>query len=149
MSNTKIFLTMLILASLVVFQNCSSQKENTELSKSDVSPGTAAIAGTITEIEPISSKSDTTGPCSKAPCIALVKVSSARYGAAFPPLVIGKEIRIKFRFTLAKTTKELFPDMKEVYPGLKVGDEFNAIVSTIVNVDDTAPRFQINGYELH
>jgi hypothetical protein len=149
MSNTKFFLTMLILASLVGFQNCSSQKENTELSKSDISPGTAEIIGTITEIEPVSSNSDTTSPCSKAPCIALVKVSSARYGAAFPQLVIGKEIRIKFRFTLEKTSKDLFPNLKEEYPGLKAGDEFKAIVSTVINEDDTAPKFQINGYELH
>jgi hypothetical protein len=149
MSNTKFILTILVFASLVVFQNCSSEKESTKLNKSDISPGTAEIVGTITEIEPISSNSEMAGPCSKAPCIALVKVSSARYGAAFPPLVMGKEIRIKFRFTLEKTTKELFPNMEEEYPGLKVGDEFTAIVSTIVSVDDTAPKFQINGYELN
>jgi hypothetical protein len=37
--------------------------------------------------------------------------------------------------------------MEEEYPGLKVGDEFTAIVSTIMSIDDTAPKFQINGYE--
>ena len=149
MNITKSFFSILVLSLIVLSVNCSSTKENKKLILSDISPGTAEIVGTITEIEPISSNSDITGPCSKARCIALVKVSSARYGAAFPPLVMGKEIRIKFRFTLEKTTKELFPNMEEEYPGLKVGDEFTAIVSTIVSVDDTAPKFQINGYELN
>ena len=149
MNIIKSFYMILVLSLIVLSVNCSSTKENKKLILSDISPGTAEIVGTITAIEPISSNSDKTGPCSKARCIALVKVTSARYGAAFPPLVMGKEIRIKFRFTLEKTTKELFPNMEEEYPGLKVGDEFRAIVSTIQSIDDTAPKFQINGYELN
>ena len=140
---------IMVLSLIILSVNCSSTKENKKLILSDISPGTAEIVGTITAIEPISNNSDISGPCSKARCIALVKVTSARYGAAFPPLVMGKEIRIKFRFTLEKTTKELFPNMEEEYPGLKVGDEFRAIVSTIQSIDDTAPKFQINGYELN
>ena len=149
MNIIKSFYMILVLGLIVLSVNCSSTKENKKLILSDISPGTAEIVGTITAIEPISSNSDISGPCSKARCIALVKVTSARYGAAFPPLVMGKEIRIKFRFTLEKTTKELFPNMEEEYPGLKVGDEFRAIVSTIQSIDDTAPKFQINGYELN
>ena len=140
---------ILVLGLIVLSVSCSSTKENKKMVLSDISPGTAEIVGTITEIEPISSNSNMTGPCSKAPCIALVKVLSARYGAAFPQLVMGKEIRINFRLTLEKTTKELFPNMKEEYPGLKVGDQFTAIVSTIMSVDQKAPKFQINGYELN
>ena len=149
MNKTITFFAVFICLAFIISLNCSSPKENKTLSKSDVAPSTAKIVGTITEIEPISMESNPNGPCSKAPCVALVKVSSAVYGAAFPPLVMGKEIRIKFRFTLEKTTKELFPNMEEEYPGLKVGDEFTAVVSTIVSVDDTAPKFQINGYELN
>ncbi len=149
MSITKFFFAIMALTLSILLLNCSSPKENNKLKVSDISPGTAKIVGTITEIEPVSNNSNPTNPCSKAPCIALVKVSSARYGAAFPQLVMGKEIRIKFRFTLAKSTKELFPNMEEEYPGLKVGDEFTAIVSTIISVDETAPKFQINGYELN
>lgn len=148
MNITKSIFTTLVSISLVLSLSCSSEKESKTLVKSDIAPGTAQIVGTITEIEPVENNSDVSGPCSKAPCIALVKVTSARYGSAFPQLVMGKEIRIKFRFTLEKTTKELFPNMEEEYPGLKVGDEFTAIVSTITNVDETAPKFQINGYEL-
>jgi len=149
MSNTKFFLMMLIFTSALIVLNCSSKEESTKLSKSDISPGTAKIIGTITEIEPVSNNSNPSDPCSKAPCIALVKVSSARYGAAFPQLVMGKEIRVKFLFTLNKTTKDLFPNMEEEYPGLKVGDEFTAVVAHVENIDETAPKFKINGYELN
>jgi hypothetical protein len=143
----KTLLTILVIISSLLLLNCTTPKENKTLSKSDISPGTAIITGTITEIEPISDDANDSGPCSKAPCIALVKVSSAEYGASFPQLVMGKDIRVKFLFTLEKTTKEMFPNMEEEYPGLEVGQEFTAVVAHILSADETAPKFQINGYE--
>ncbi len=74
------------------------------------------MLGRLQKLNQFQDNGNLSGPCSKAPCIALVKVSSARYGAAFPQLVMGKEVRIKFLFTLEKTTKELFPNMEEEYP---------------------------------
>jgi len=146
---TKFFFAIMALTLSILLFSCSSPKENKTLSKSDISPGTAKIVGTITEIEPVSDTGNLTGPCSKAPCIALVKVSSAVYGAAFPQIATGKEVRIKFLFTLEKTTKDLFPNMEEEYPGLKVGDEFTAVVAHIENIDETAPIFQVYGYEIN
>ncbi len=37
--------------------------------------------------------------------------------------------------------------MEETYPGLKVGQEFTALVAHIENIDKTAPKFQIYSYE--
>ena len=149
MNKTITFFAVFICLAFIISLNCSSPKENKTLSKSDVAPSTAKIVGTITEIEPLSKSADESGPCSMAPCVALVKVSSAKYGAAFPQLVMGKEIRIKFLFTLEKTTKDLFPDMEDEYPGLKVGDQFSAVVSAVQNIDQSAPKFHIFGYEKH
>jgi hypothetical protein len=137
----------MVLTLSILLLNCSSPKENKTLKESDVSPGTAKIVGTISKIEPVSDTGNLSGPCSKVPCIALVKVSSAVYGSAFPQFVMGKEVRIKFLFTLENTTKELFPNMEEEYPGLKVGDEFTAVVSLSKKLDETAPKFQVHGYE--
>jgi len=144
---TKFLFAIMALTLSILLFSCSSPKENKTLKESDVSPGTAKIVGTITEIEPVSDTGNLSGPCSKAPCIGLVKVSSAVYGAAFPQIAMGNEVRIKFLFTLEKTTKDLFPNMEEEYPGLKVGDEFTAVVAHVENIDETAPIFQVYGYE--
>jgi hypothetical protein len=135
------------ISSSILLLSCSSPKENKTLSKSDIPPGHAQIVGVVSEIEPVSDYGNLTGPCSKAPCIALVKVSSAVYGASFPQLKMEKEIKVKFNFTLEKTTKDLFPNMKEEYPGLKEGQEFTALVSHIETIDESAPQFQIYAYE--
>jgi len=147
MLRIKLLSAALAFTLLILSLSCHSPETEKNLTKSDISPGTAIIVGTITAIEPVSMDSGFEGPCSKAPCIALVKVNSASYGAGFPPLVMGKEIRIKFNFTLVKTTKELFPNLKEEYPGLEVGNRFTAIVSEIKSVDKNVPRFRIYGYE--
>jgi len=145
MSITKSLFAILGITALIIFTNCSTQKENKPLTESKIPPGHAKIVGVITEIEPVSDSSNLNDPCSKAPCIALVNVSSAVYGAAFPS-ISKDDIRIKFLFTLEKTTKELFPNMEETYPGLKVGQEFTALVAHIENIDKTAPKFQIYSY---
>lgn len=146
MNIIKILFTMVVLISPILL-NCSSPKENKSLSSSDIAPGTAKIVGTISEIEPVSASLDSSDPCSKAPCVALVNVSSAVYGSGFPQLEMGKNIKVKFNFTLEKTTKELFPNMEEEYPGLKVGQEFTAVVSYIETIDESTPKFQIYAYE--
>jgi len=148
--NVKNYLFVLLtLTVTILFLNCSTPKENKTLIESKIPPGHAKIIGVITEIEPVAVTSNSNDPCSKAPCIALVKVSSAVYGAAFPMFSKEEEIKINFIFTLEKTTKELFPNMEEEYPGLKVGQEFTAMVAYVENIDKTAPKFQIYGYEIN
>jgi hypothetical protein len=147
MNINNIVLTVAAIASLIFLSGCSSPKENKTLSESDIPPGHAQIVGVVSKIEPVSDDASLTGPCSKAPCIALVKVTSAVYGASFPQLVMEKDIRVKFNFTLEKTTKELFPNMKEEYPGLKEGQEFTALVAHVETIDESAPQFQIYAYE--
>lgn len=147
MNIKKYLFTFLIITVSILLMNCSTPKENKTLIESKIPPGQAKIVGVITEIEPVSDSSNLNDPCSKTPCIAIVKVSSAVYGAAFPSFSKDDEIRIKFLFTLEKTTKELFPDMEETYPGLKVGQEFTALVSHMEYIDETAPKFQIYSYE--
>ena len=147
MNIKKYLFIILIITVSILFMSCSTTKENKTLIESNIPPGHAKIVGVITEIEPVSDSSNLNDPCSKVPCIALVKVSSAVYGAAFPSFSQDDEIRIKFLFTLEKTTKELFPNMEETYPGLKVGQEFTALVAHIENIDTTASKFQIHGYE--
>ncbi len=91
----------------------------------NISPGHCRITGTIVRIDSTLDSGNKNNPCSKVPCTAVVKVDSVwGYGLGFPPLGIGKEITIKFKFTLGPTTKELFPGMKDFYPGLKIGDSF-------------------------
>jgi len=142
------FIRILVMLLSFTLMSCSSTKEEKTVKiLSEIPPGNASIVGIITRIEPVSDSSNINDPCSKAPCIALVKISSAVYGAAFPSFPKDEEIRIKFLFTLEKTTKELFPNMEETYPGLKVGQEFTALVAHIENIDKTAPKFQIHSYE--
>ena len=147
MNIKKYSFTILIIIVSILLINCSSPKENKTLIESKIPPGHAKIVGVIIEIEPVTDRSNLNNPCSKVSCIALVKVTSAVYGAAFPSFSKDDEIRIKFLFTLEKTTKELFPNMEETYPGLKVGQEFTALVAHIENIDKTAPKFQIYSYE--
>ena len=147
MNNKKYLFTILIFIVSILLMSCSTPKENKTLIESKIPPGHAKIVGVIIEIETVSDSSYLNDLCSKTPCIAIVKVSSAVYGAAFPSFSKDDEIRIKFLFTLEKTTKELFPNMDETYPGLKVGQEFTALVAHIENIDETAPKFQIHGYE--
>ncbi len=142
------FIRILVLLLTFTLVTCSSTKEEKTVKiLSEIPPGNARIVGTITRIEPVLDSSNLNDPCSKAPCIASVKVSSAVYGAAFPSFSKDDEIRIKFIFTLEKTSKELFPNMEETYPGLKVGQEFTALVAHIENIDKTAPKFLVHSYE--
>ena len=145
------YLILLIFSVTVLYTGCSTiKKEKTPPQKiiSKIPPGHARINAEITKIEPVAENKDSNDPCSKAPCIAMVKVKGAEYGAGFPSLTINSEIKIKFQFTLAPTSKELFPNMEDSYPGLKEGQEFTALVAHIENIDKTLPNYQVYGYTL-
>jgi hypothetical protein len=125
-----------------------NETHSPELVKPDtIPPGHAQITGKIILIEPTLSTADSSDPCSKVPCIAKVKVESIEYGAGFSVLN-NKEIRIKFEFTLSPTTKDLFPNMNESYPGLKVGDEFSALTGFQASINDADPKFMVYGYSI-
>ncbi len=144
----------IIIAVSLISLNCHKEiakdndAPNPKLIKPDtIPPGNAQITGEVISIEPKLSEGDSSGPCSKAPCIAKVKIESIQYGAGFPVLN-NKEIRVKFKFTLSPTSKELFPNMEESYPGLNVGDKFSAMVGSQASVNNAEPEFFVYGYSL-
>jgi len=118
----KIILSAVLFVILLLF-SCSSNKSSQNILPSQVSPNSCRINGTVVSIEEISEKA---GPCSTVPCLAKVKINNViETGSSFRrPLIKGDTIKIKFEFTLAKTTKELFPNLNYVLPGLSSGDSF-------------------------
>ena len=90
-------------------------------------------------------------PCSKAPCIALIKITSIiGYGAGSGSLNIGDTVKAKFAFTLAPTTKETFPTLNENLPGLTEGSSFTADIQLLPSnplSKDKEKVFLIYGYK--
>ncbi len=71
-------------------------------------------------------------PCSKAPCIAWIKVKNIiGYGAGTATVKKGDTLKTKFAFTLNPTTKETFPTLKEQLPGLSEGSSFRADIQLL------------------
>ena len=136
-----------ILSSINCHKEVAKDKTDKALAEPNkIPPGHAEITGKIVEIEPVSKLGEENDPCSKVPCMAKVKVDGVTYGAGFPVLSKNKEIMIKFNFTLMPTTKELFPNMDDSYPGLKVGDKFTAITGFTNPIGTDQPEFFVNGY---
>lgn len=112
-----------------------------------VPPGHCRIVGTVISISnALSAKAE--DPCSKAPCMASIKVDEILgYGSAFTsPLSNGKEIQVQFTFTLAPS-KEMSPPL----PGLAVGSRFQADLSMGDMAIDKAsknPPFSIGLYTI-
>ena len=149
MNFKKLLITSLILSMTVIYFGCSTAKEEKNMPEKKVEkipPGHARINGVISKIEPIVKSDDPNDPCSKAPCVAMVKVTGAEYGAGFPTLNMNKDIKVKFAFTLVPTSKDLFPNMEEKYPGLMEGQEFTALVQHIETINETIPSYLIYGY---
>lgn len=147
------FLFLLISFSFVMSSiNCHKEVAKDKTDKvlaepSKIPPGHAEIMGEIVEIEPISKMEKEDSPYSKAPSMAKVKIDGVTYGSGFPVLSKNKEIMIKFNFTLMPTTKELFPNMEDSYPGLKVGDKFVAVAGFNIAIGKDTPEFFVYGYK--
>ena len=115
-----------------------------------IPPGQCRLVATVTKIE---EKVTGTGedPCSKAPCIAEVRIDEILgYGSAFGgPLATGKSIRVKFTYTTAPT-KTIFPDMSPALPGVKVGTRFQADVGSAGPSMDQSngPKFAVGQYSV-
>lgn len=90
-----------------------------------IPPGKCRITGTIVKIHPAAAE-DESSPCSKYPCIANVLVDSVwGYGQAFKkPVKTGREITLKFEFTLAPASKEIFENLDTRLPGLEINSMF-------------------------
>lgn len=149
MSLKKSLFTLLILSMSVIYFGCSTAKEDKNMPEKKIEkipPGHARIVGEIVKIEPVMKSDDPNDPCSKAPCIAMVKVKGAEYGAGFPTLNMNENIKVKFQFTLVPTSKDLFPNMEEKYPGLIEGQAFTALVQHFATINESIPSYQVYGY---
>src|SRR5437867_5493956 len=117
-----------------------------------VPPGHCRVRGTVVRIDSLVATPDTSNPCSRFPCRATVRVDSVLgYGAAFVhPLPLGSEIVVTFIFTLHPTA-EIFPAMKESFPGLSIGSVFLADIEGTEGMavhEKSEFSFSIYGYKV-
>jgi hypothetical protein len=145
---TVLFSFLLLLPLGIISCNCSKDISKTPklAEPNKIPPGYAEIIGVIVEIEPVAKMPNENDPCSKAPCIAKVKIESASYGAGFPTFNKKDYIQVKFYFTLMPTTKEMFPNMDDSYPGLNVGDKFTALTGFVSVIGSDNPEYFVYGY---
>ncbi len=138
---------------LVLIAACSQGSHFSKIGttgSSSIPPGYCRIKGTIFRIDSTLDTNDNS-PCSKAPCIALVRVDSVLgYGAGFGSINTGAEINLKFAFTLGPTTKELFPNLSDRLPGLDLSSSFIADIKRINSINNTGAEnkkiFLVYGY---
>ncbi len=113
-----------------------------------IAPGKCRIVGTVVAIDP---SLESGGPCSKAPCRAVVRVDSILgYGSAFGnPLALQAQIPVRFAFTLERTSKDLFPNMTDQYPGLAIGSRFQTDIESAVEMQSAGGRssYTVYGYK--
>jgi hypothetical protein len=137
----------IFLSSVGCHKEISKDINNKELAEPNrIPPGHAELTGQILEILPIDKSQNEKDPCSNAPCKAKVKIENITYGPGFPTLT-DNSIILKFNLTLSPTTKEMFPNLDESYPGLKVGDKFTAIAGFVMVMGKEQPEFYVDGYK--
>ncbi|MFQ3597809.1 MAG: hypothetical protein SNJ55_06295 [Chloroherpetonaceae bacterium] len=130
---------------------CGSTKEDARSFAKlpqQIPPNHCRMIGVIASIDETRS-TDRESPCAKAPCKAKVKITKILgYGSGFnTPLTEGREVEMTFAFTLAPTTKELFPNLAARYKGLKQGDTFQADVQSQQRIGDDLPSLTVISYE--
>ena len=113
-----------------------------------IPPNHCRVIATIVSIEKALEGANDKNPCSKAPCLATVRIDSLLgYGSAFPKVLsAGQQLRVKFAFTL-HGTKELMPEVKPPLPGLAEGSSLKADIRGTSGMGDAEPTFVIYGYE--
>ncbi len=139
-------------SSKIIAEKNSGEKEvqRPPAQSKKIPPGQCMIAGTVISVDSTLDKYSSKDPCSINPCKAVVRVDSIiGYGSSFPPLQKRTSIDLYFYFTLGPTDKNLFPNLKEFYPGLKTGDTFtgNIIVRHTMNSNSKLKQFAIYGYQ--
>ena len=157
-----VFLLLMIFSCKSAYQTKDKQKNDNPQARESllrassqaltIPPKNCRIVGTIVFVDEPRSDLGADDPCSKVPCQAVVRVDSILgYGQGFvKPLGKGKEIEVLFKFTLSPT-KDLFPNMEESYPGLKLGSYFLADIEgyAIPQIDSNKQaRYLIYGYEV-
>ncbi|MBX2992956.1 MAG: hypothetical protein KF749_17530 [Bacteroidetes bacterium] len=125
-------------------------QEHTASTAGHVPPNHARILGEIVEIESATfDPPDVESPCSKAPCVAKVRVISVMTaGMGFPqPFLEGTTYRMKFAYTL-NPTETILPDMQPSLPGLHAGLRFKADIAGYETLEgDIQPRYTVFSYE--
>lgn len=130
-------LTLLCAVLLSTLISCKETKEATSLKEetqvSGLASNEAFISGRIVSISP---ERDADGPCSKAPCVAEVKVESiSNKGKLFRLDNMEEIIKVNFSYTLSPT-ETIFPSMQKHYPGLVLKDQFEAKVQSRISLND-------------
>lgn len=152
---------LLLFVALIVF-SCSKQTQDTtkqeeQSPKKDYKPvpisaldpdrmvpvGMCRIIGTVVSIDS-SLAAGEGGPCSKAPCTAMVRIDSVLGcgSAVANPISVGSSVRVRFAMTLSPT-KELFPKLDPPLPGLRLGSRFKALIQSGAE----AVGYSVDSYE--
>jgi hypothetical protein len=135
------FSQSILIAAMFCFGGCSAQTDKSihEEHRSDegqiaeqasrVAPNKCRMVATVMAIDSTLEKD---GPCSKAPCRGIVRVDSIiGYGSAFgSPIAVNTEIEVRFAFTVAPTNKDLFPNLTQRLPGLRLGTRFQTDIES-------------------
>lgn len=108
--------------------------------------GACRIVGTVLSVDSSEFLSGGTGPCSIAPCIAMVRIDSILgTGSSFThPLTVGSAARMRFAYTLAPS-KEFFPKLDPPLPGLRAGSRFKALIQS--SAESTMPS--VDSYDVY
>jgi len=151
---------MIAAVALVGLSACASQTEQSVRDENQnpgqiiaqgerIAPGKCRVLCTVVAID---SSLEASGPCAKAPCRAVVRVDSILgYGSAFGnPIAVRGEIPVRFAFTLAPTTNDLFPSMTEHLPGLALGSKFRTDLESRIQMKNSGglPSYEVYGYAI-
>lgn len=150
MFKLKLFSPYILFISLFLFATCNSVHDIKSTLPNKVNPNSCRINGTVTRIDSIK---EINSPCSMHPCVAIIEVNNVvETGLSFnSPIVKSDTIKVKFEFTLSKTSKELFPNLNYTLPGLKVGDSFIGDVEKVelIKIDNKTVNFEYKIYKYY
>lgn len=156
LSLSALILTLFILPSCGASKQESSHSEQIQAAKEKkiinipppIPPNNCKVIATVETIDQTLKGTGEKDPCSKAPCLATVRIDSVLgFGSAFPSTMsAGKKIQVKFALTLS-STKEMLPEVTPALPGLSAGSRFEALINGSIEMGRTEPLFTIYGYE--
>ncbi len=112
--------------------------------------GYCRVVAEVVSIDEVLDTDNPDEPCGKAPCNAKIRiVRVVGTGMSFsPPVMVDNTYDARFAYTTGPTT-ELFPDMAEQYPGVKVGDQIQvdlAGVKPSMGSQEKSGAYTIHGY---
>ncbi len=92
----------------------------------------ALIIASINVINQKKDSSDQNSICFRFPCRAGIRIERLLdKGPLFKtPENLSGITYVEFPFTLLPTNKDLFPELKKQYPGLKINDKFEAVIQS-------------------